>query len=185
LCINDAITLWSSELPFAVNADVEVAGNEYEMPDRCVVINRIWGDFTGDGVKEFVSKASRQDTQGAWVQDSEPIVILPDFPEEGKYYLPRTPQATFTLYYGEHRAIIDAEDATLDFGMRTWGLQALRALAAYYSHNPRSTFRADLAQWAGRTDLNVGNPLAQEAKRWLQEYERIMRTYTTPLTYQE
>lgn len=175
--VNDAIVLWSSEAPFPAKVTVTLAANEYVYPEDCVRPWRVHGQFSASGTNEFIRRASSDDLKGAWQSESEPICFIPQFPEAGKYYLPRVPKADFTLYYGARRARLPDDVATLDLVDREWGVDAIRALAAYKVHNPRSVFRARLEQFAGPADKNVGNPLHEEADRWLAEYVRIMRIY--------
>lgn len=175
--VNDAIVIWSSEAPFAAKATVVASGNEYEYPARCTRVWRVYGQFSTNGTDEFVKQATSDDMRGAWVSSSEPICFIPQYPIAGYYYLPRTPLADFIVYYGARRDRL-ADDATaLDICERAWGIDAIRAYTAFKAHNPRSVFRARLEQFSGPADKNVGNPLHEEADRWLAEYKRIMQNH--------
>lgn len=174
--INDAILMFTEEVPFSRSEDVVVSGNEYTMPDNCTQIELIWGTFSA-GVVEFIETGDLQ--LGVWTEGDEPAVIIPGFPDEGSYYLPQTPQgSTFKLiYWASIPGDLSANDDELDLGQRAWGEQAIRALAGYFAYFPKSAYRARLEQWADKQDQNVNNPLEQEAMRHLKEYNRIVATY--------
>lgn len=185
LCLNRAITLHTTELPFSAYQEFEAAGTTYDMPDYLVTIHRVRGPFNSSGDLQFVGQATRHEFSGVWVASSEPICYVPHFPERDKFYLPRAPTGAFTLYYGVRLPELAQEADELDVGHRLWSLYAIITLAGYCSFDPKSVSRAGLEQWAGQVDLPVDNPLEQEAARWLAEYERLMRTYAQPLKFAE
>jgi hypothetical protein len=172
-CINWSIDLHTWELPFAANVEVAASGNSYDFPELAVSLWRVYGDF-GQGVNEFVGEADRTIFFGYWTQGDEPVCFIPHFPEAGKYYLPKAPSGSFTLYYGTRRAALDDDQTDLDLGHRSWSKEAIVKLAGHYAFDPKSTGRAGLEQWAQRIDLPVDNPLEQEADRWLAQYDRLM-----------
>lgn len=181
-CLNWAITLHTTELPFAAYTSVSASGNEYELPALGVAIHLIRGLF-GDSESTFIRAAERDDFVGVWTTGDEPKCFITDFPEEGSYYLPYAPTGDFTLYYGIRRAEMDDDEDTYDYGERAWTIPAICYLAGSHAFDPKSASRAGLEQWASKIDLNVDNPLDQESKRWYERYRTQMLTYAQPLSF--
>ena len=187
LYINWAVVQWTTDIPIAASASFVVNGNEYTLPDDAVAVSYVAGYFENASYTEHVFPGDIE--PGMWQTDYEPKILLPDHPEHGKFYLPRAPiGSTFTLYYGAlHPWLVVDEDpeinVDMDFGLRRWGEMAVLSYAAYLAHNPSASFRAFLEQWAGKIDLNVGNPLAEEAQRWLDFYNALLDQHARPTSF--
>lgn len=183
LFIKDAVTIWTTDLPIPSSQafDVVSGQHEYDLPEDLVEAWWVKGYFASASVAEFA--APLEVDLGAWQESYEPIGFLVDFSGVGKFYLPRLPQgSSFTLYYGATHAELGAA-TDLDLGRQTWGRLAVLAYAAFLALSAKSVARAQLEQHARKTDLNVDNPLEQEARRWLTEYERLMARYAEPVSF--
>ena len=180
LFLNDAITLFTTQVPYSKSVDVDVSGQSYDYPDDLVAVERVWGYFTNATIKEFISTGDIED--GAWETNAEPTIVVTGFPSEGQYYFPYQPQGSqFTLMYWAFKSagfVVDTPGTTVDFGSRPWAEMAVRNLTGFLAFSPGSSFRALLEQWADKQDLNVDNPLEQEARRYMKEYMRILSLYT-------
>lgn len=172
MCIGDAITLWSSQLPFIRTAEVTLDGQSYRYPDNCAQVYRMYGPFASLDDPQWVLRATRAD----W-QTGTPVCFVPNYPVEGYYYFPTAPLGNFTLLWGEILEVPTSDAELIELGNRHWGKQAIRMLAGYYAFFANATFRSRIEQWETRLDKGVGNPFAEEAKRWLADYMRLMETY--------
>lgn len=178
LFINDAVQIWTTDLPIAAIKSYDVAANTYDAPTDMVEAWWVEGYFVSASEPQFIAPMDIE--PGAWQDNYEPIGFLVDWPAAGQFYLPRAPQSTtFTFYYGKVHPELTAQ-VDLDMGRHTWGRLAVLAYAAFLALSAKSVARASLEQHARKTDLNVDNPLEQEAKRWLAEYERLMARYAEP-----
>lgn len=181
-CLNWAITLHTSELPFSAQQSFEASGNQYELPDLAVKIFRVFGPF-GDGQDRFIKSATRDAFTGIWVAGEEPICFVEDFPEDGYFYLPYAPTSDFTLYYGTRRDELTDDATALNLGRRAWSVVAIVTLAGAAAFDPKAASRANLEQWASKVDQRVDNPLDQEAARRYHRYEELMLKYAQPLAF--
>lgn len=191
-CINAGIRMATTEVPFDSSEEFTADGKEYDLPDYCVKVHRV--SLYVDGALTFWNTGGHRELSGVWGTGDEPQVVLVHFPSHGRFYLPYEPPSDFTLYYAARRQELtlaeedeelgEDETDTIDLGHNAWMQWAILAFAAYYAFNPRSAFRADLEQWAMKIDLNVDNPLEQEGRRWLKEYQRIIQTYAQPPVFE-
>ena len=179
LFLNMAIIKYTTDLPsasvhtYTVADDAQGDNNTYLLPDDFVADGFVRGEFDSSE-SENVPRLNVQ--YGAWTTGDEPKGYLIDHPSEGYLYLPREPESsTFKLFYGayEDTELVDDTD-TFDFGRNRWGEQAVYSYAAYLAFNPSSSARAQLEQWARKGDQRVGNPLEEEAQRWLVRYRDLM-----------
>lgn len=181
--INDAITVHTTEVPYAESASVNVVADQhnYTLPDDCVQIKLVEGYFQTSSQAYFVQPLDLPTEEWFYWEDSaEPVGVLQHFPDETSYYFPYAPTgSTFTLYYWKKIiGVLEEDEDTLDLGTRYWSALAINALAAYFAHLPSATYRAYLEQWARKQDLNVGNPLEEMASAYLREYERLVAQHT-------
>ena len=190
LFLNQAIVKYTTDLPIAtartytVAADQQEDEHTYLLPEDFVHDRFLRGVFDA-AVAENVRRLNYQ--FGSWETADEPKGYLIDWPREGCLYLPREPESdTFTLYYGAfcNTELVEDEDA-FDFGRNRWGEQAVYAYAAYLAFNPASARRAQLEQWARKGDQRVGNPLEEEAQRWLDRYRSLLAEHAeVPATWE-
>ena len=115
--LKDATTVWTTDLPVPSDQSVNVVAHEYDLPTDLVEAYWIRGYFASSSTLEFIQELEVE--PGAWTDNYEPIGFLLDFPERGKFYLPRQPLGTtFNLYYGAvHAELSDVVD--LDMGRHT------------------------------------------------------------------
>jgi hypothetical protein len=179
LFLNQAIIQFTTDVPkasrkvYTVVTDQQDDANTYLLPTDLVKARFARGTF-GDSDTETVTRINMR--QGAWDAGYEPKGFLIDWPLEGSFYFPRQPTSdTFTLYYGAVHStrLVDNAD-TFDLGRNLWGEQAIYFYAAFLCFNPSSSRRAQLEQWARKTDQNVGNPLEEEGKRWHNLYKELI-----------
>lgn len=182
--IIEAVTQYTTQVPFQASATVAASGNEYTLPELAVDILRIRGSFIDTASTQFVGRAEPKDLYGVWPTGEEPVVYIPHYPSHGKYYLPREPLADFTLQYHArvYPPVVGSDDDSIELGQRGWGRWAIVTLACYFCFFPRASGRSYLEQFSGRPDINVGNPLREEAKEWLREYERTIKLFTQRMT---
>lgn len=166
------VNQWSGEVPFPTSVTVTNAGNEYQKPEDCAQVWSAYGYFESESYMQHVKPGTLE--AGVWRTDSEPVVILDEYPNAGYYYLPYAPTGDFTLYYGALHPRLSSEQGLSLNANRAWGEFAVIAYSAYLAHNPAAAARAGLEQWADRQDLKVDNPLEQEGARWLAVYESVM-----------
>ena len=180
LFLNHAIVKFTMDVPtrtqktYTIATDQVGNANTYAMPDDFVRGYYIRGYFESSTVLENVLEINLH--PGSWDDYAEPRGYIVDWPAEGSLYLPRQPDgSTFTLYYGAyHDAWLSSDSETVDLGRRLWGELAILAYAAFLAFNPTSAQRANLEQWARKGDQNVGNPLEEEAQRWLAFYQSLL-----------
>jgi hypothetical protein len=180
LFLNHAIIKFTHDLPnssynlFTVADDQVGDANTYELPTDFVRDAFVRGYFEGVSNPENILRLNIQ--PGVWETGDEPRGYVIDWPMEGLFYLPRSPmESTFTMYYGAYHEDWLTEDVdTFDMGRNRWGEQAIYAYASFLAFNPSSSRRAQLEQWNRRGDQNVGNPLEEEAYRWLKIYNDLL-----------
>ena len=183
LFLNLAIIQFTTDLPVSNSHTYTIAsdyvGDEhtYTLPADFVYATTVRGYFESGAEMENLPR--QHIDFGSWDTGDEPRCYMIDWPSEGYLYLPREPQgSTFTLYYGSyHNTWLDEDSDTFDLGRNRWGEQAIYAYAAFLAFNPSSSQRAQLEQWARRGDLNVGNPLEEEARRWLALYNTLLEEH--------
>jgi hypothetical protein len=66
----------------------------------------------------------------------------------------------------------DADE--IPIGRYRWAYMALGCFMAYCAELRDGVSRAQLEQWAQKTDANVGNPLNVNAAEWLKAYNRLV-----------
>lgn len=181
LFINHALIKFTSDVPLATAATFTIAddqlesgGRTYSLPGDVVSLTFIRGYFETTSVEENIFPL--QIGPGAWDENDEPRGILADWPVYGQFYLPRAPQgSTFKLYYlAFHNSWLTEETDSYNPQRRAWAEQAWLSYAAYLAFNPSSSRRAQLEQWNRKGDANVGNPLEEEARRWLALYVGLL-----------
>ena len=177
--LNHAIVKFTHDLPIAkahaytVATDQQGDAHTFLLPDDFVTDRYLRATFW----TTYAETVFRLNVEpGLWVEGDEPTGYILDFPAEGNIYLPREPEsATFTLYYsGYHSSWLTDNVDEFDLGRNRWGEEAVYAYAAFLAFNPSSARRAQLEQWGRRGDLNVGNPLDEEAARWKAHYESLL-----------
>ena len=182
--INLAVTQWTTDVPIASsNTYVVVAGqHEYTLPENAVDVRTIYGYFESAATQEWLAPMILR--PGAFDLNDEPRRYMVGYPTESKFYLPREPQGTsFTLYYGAtHSPLSTTVD--LDLRQLRWGELAVLYYSAFLAFLPYSASRSRLEQWARRADLNVGNPLEEEAQRYLDRYEELLERHAEPPVYE-
>ena len=183
--INLAITKWTTDLPIRSSTEyTAVSGqHEYDMPENAVSLNLVYGYFESTGTAEWIPTMLIR--PGAFVENDEPRRVIVGFPTESQFYLPRESQgSTFTVYYGaRHTPLVDDTD-TLNLRAYAWGELAVLYYAAYLAFVPYSASRARLAQWAKWPELNVGNPLSEQAELYKQMYEELMEQNAEPVYWE-
>jgi hypothetical protein len=180
LFLNLALIQFTTDVPIASSVTYTIATDQqadsrtYLLPANFVDDRFVRGYFESTSKIETIRQRSVE--AGAWEEYSEPRCYILDYPSRGDFYLPREPQETdFTLYYrGYHNSWLTDDTDTYNMSRDRWGEQAIYAYAAYLAFNPSSARRAQLEQWARRGDQNVGNPLEEEAARWLALYEELL-----------
>lgn len=180
LFINHAIVRFTHDVPIESSKTYTVAtdqvgnANTFTLPVDFVKALLIEGYFAQSTYAERIGKLSL--SAGTWSVNNEPIGFIVNYPIRGKFYLPReSAGATFTFYYGAWcDDELEEDDDTYDMGNDGWSEQAVLAYAAYLAFNPSSAMRAFLEQWSRKGDLNVGNPLEEEANRWLRLYQSLL-----------
>lgn len=190
LFLNMAIVKYTNDMPtssvetYTIETDAQADNHTYLLPDDFVTDYFLRGQFDSADY-ENVPRINFQ--YGEWVTGDEPKGYFIDFPSEGYLYLPREPESsTFSLYYGSFSDTnLDDDADTFDFGRNKWGEQAVYSYAAYLAFNPSSSARAQLEQWARKGDQRVGNPLEEEANRWLQRYRDLIEEHAeVPTTWE-
>jgi len=183
LFLNMALRKYTTDMPSASSVQYTVATDQtldahtYTLPDNYVRDYFIRGYFASGSELENIFRANPR--PGSWETGDEPRTYFIDWPLEGSLYIVREAYgATFSLYYGAHQTTWLTNDGdTFNLGRHSWGEQAIYAYAAYLSFNPASAMRAQLEQWARKNDLNVGNPLEEEANRWLTLYTSLIEAH--------
>jgi len=190
LFLNMALVKYTTDVPIAsshlytVADDAQGDNHTYLLPDDYVIDRLLRGEFDA-AENENVPRINSQ--FGMWVTGDEPKGYLIDYPSEGYLYLPREPGGTtFTFFYGGFNDTeLDDDADTFDFGRNRWGEQAVYAYASYLAFSPSSSARAQLEQWARKGDQNVGNPLEEEASRWLRMYRDLIAEHAEfPVTWE-
>jgi len=183
--INLAIAKWTTDLPIASSNSYTVVADQhtYTLPENSVGVDWVYGYFESAATQEFIS--SMKIKPGAFVENDEPRRFIEGFPTDGEFYLPRIPsESTFTLYYrAKHTPLVNDAD-TLDLRQYAWGELAVLYYAGYLAYLPHAANRARLEQWARKGDLNVGNPLAEQAMRFKLMYEELMEEHAMPVVYE-
>jgi len=191
LFLNHAIIKFSTDVPsptglvYTVETDQQADSRTYLLPEDMVAPVWVRGNFTTTAVLETVERIYPR--PGAWTSNNEPLGFIVDWPQEGQFYLPREPlSSTFTLYYTAfHADWLDEDQDTFNLGRNRWGEQAVLYYAAHLAFNPPASRRAQLEQWNRRTDQNVGNPLEEEAARWLRLYRNLLSEHEeSPITWE-
>ncbi len=183
--INMAIVQWTTDVPIASSTPYDVVTNqhEYDLPGNAACVYFVRGYFETTAEQEFL--APMQLTPGAWPTLNEPRRYIVGFPIDGQFYLPRLPLGTsFTLHYGAVHNELATDQDLLDLRLCRWGEQAVVFYTCYLAHLPYAASRARLQQWARRPDIDVGNPLAEEAGRWLERYNDLLRDHAEPAMYE-
>jgi len=183
--INLAITQWTTDVPIASSNSYTVVSDqhEYDMPENAVDVRNMYGYFESTSTQEYL--APMQIRPGAYALNDEPRRYVVGFPTETQFYLPREPRGTsFTLYYGATHSPLALDTDTLNLRTHRWGELAVLYYAAYLAFLPYSASRARLEQWARKQDLNVQNPLAEEAQAYMDRYIELREQYTGPVVYE-
>lgn len=184
--INLAIVKWTSDVPIkSSNTLTVVSGqHEYDLPDNTVSVSLLKGYFESSSTQEYL--APMQMKPGAFTDLDEPRRFVVGFPTESQIYVTRAPISgtTMTLYYGAKHSPLGSDSATLDLRMYAWGELAVLYYAAYLAYLPYSASRARQEQWAGRNDLNVGNPLQEESQKFREAYEQLIAEHTEPASWE-
>jgi hypothetical protein len=190
LFINMAIIKYTTDMPissvkvYTVADDAQADNHTYILPTDLVTDLFLRGQFDS---AEYENVARLNFQYGEWITGSEPKGYFIDHPSEGYLYLPREPESTtFSFYYGAcYEDTLESDSDSFDFGRNKWGEQAVYAYAAYLAFNPSSSARAQLEQWARKGDQRVGNPLEEEADRWLQIYRDLIEDHAEiPTTWE-
>jgi hypothetical protein len=173
--INLAITQWTTDLPIASANSYDVVSDqhEYTLPENTVKAVSVYGYFESSTTQEWLSSMKLR--PGSFDDNDEPRRFIVGFPTESQFYLPRVPRgSTFTLYYkAKHSPLVLGTDA-LDLRQEAWGELAVLYYASYLCYMPYAANRARLEQWGRKGDLNVGNPLAEQAMRYKLMYEELL-----------
>lgn len=100
-----------------------------------------------------------------------------NWPEEDKVTFNRAPSTdeVVTLYYLAAWPAI-ADGGNLPFGGRSWLEEALALYIGYLSFLSHAAGRALNEQWAAKPELAVDNPLDQQARLYMDQYQRVMAT---------
>lgn len=191
LFLNLAIRKYSTDVPvssyktYTVATDQTTDAHTYTLPDDFTRDYFVRGYFEISSEQENILRANLR--PGSWDTGDEPRVYFIDWPNEGNLYLARESLgSTFTLYYGAQQSTwLDDDADTYDLGRNLWGEQAVYAYSAFLAFNPSSARRAQLEQWARRSDLKVGNPLEEEANRWLALYNSLIAMHAeVPIAFE-
>jgi hypothetical protein len=184
--INLAVTKWTTDLPIASADEYTIVSgqHEYTLPENAVAVSWVYGYFESGSTQEWLSPMHIR--PGAFSTNDEPAGFIIGFPTEAQFYLPREPIAgdTFTLYYGARHTSLSADGDLLDLRQRAWGELAVLYYAAYLAYMPHAANRARLEQWARKGDLNVGNPLAEQAMRYKAMYDDLMELHSAPQVWE-
>lgn len=183
--INMAIAQWTTDVPIASSTPYAVVTGQhvYDLPDNATRVYSVQGYFETTSEQEFL--APMQIAPGTWLTSNEPRRYIVGFPTDQQFYLPRLPQGTsFTLYYGAVHNELLTDESTLDLRLHRWGEQAVVFYTCYLSHLPYAASRARLQQWARRPEIDVGNPLAEEAARWLDRYQDLLHEHAEPYMWE-
>jgi hypothetical protein len=107
---------------------------------------------------------------------SEPISYLLHWPTEGYITFIRIPKVgtNLAIRYGSHRTPLAGDSDAMPFGPYRWMEEAAAHYVGYLAHVMLSVGRASLEQWSERPENVVGNPLADEAKFFLDQYRRVV-----------
>lgn len=184
--INLAITKWTTDLPILSGNSYTVVADqhEYTLPENCVAVDWVYGYFESAGTQEYLAPMKMR--PGAFATNDEPRRFVEGFPSDTQFYLPRLPISgdAFTVYYrAKHSSLVLDADA-LNLRQYAWGELAVLYYAAYLAYLPHAANRARLEQWARKADLNVGNPLAEQAERYKLMYQELMEEYSMPTVYE-
>lgn len=191
LFLNHAIIKFTTDVPmptgfvYTVATDQQADSRTYLIPEDMATPSWVRGNFSSTSVEENIERAYLR--SGSWVSGQEPLGFIVDYPVSGYLYLPRAPLgSTFTLYYGRfHDSWLDSDQDTFNLGRNRWGELAVMYYAAHLAFNPPAARRAQLEQWNRRSDQNVGNPLEEEAVRWLRLYWKLLEQHQeTPTTWE-
>ena len=178
--INLAVTKWTTDIPIA-SADTYVVvsdQHEYDLPENAVSVASVYGYFESSSTKEWLAPMKLR--PGSFDASDEPRRFITGFPTETQVYLPRVPRGTsFIIYYGARHSALVHDSDTLDLRMEAWGELAVLYYASYLAYLPYAANRARLEQWARKGDLNVGNPLAEQAMRYKLMYEELLEENST------
>jgi len=184
--INLAVTKWTTDLPIASSMDYTIVSGQhaYTLPDNAVGADWVYGYFESSATQEWLGPMRIK--PGAFNTNDEPRRFIIGFPNESQFYLPREPIAggTFTLYYGAKHSPLVGDSALLDLRQLAWGELAVLYYAAYLAYLPHAANRARLEQWARKGDLNVGNPLAEQAMRFRAMYDELLEAYGAPQVWE-
>jgi len=184
--INLAVVKWTTDLPMLSSNSYTVVADqhEYTLPENCVVVDWVHGYFESGSTQEYLSPMKIK--PGAFVSNDEPRRFVEGFPTDAHFYLPRLPVSgdTFTVYYRAKHTPLVADSDTLDLRRYAWGELAVLYYAAYLAYLPHAASRARLEQWARKADLNVGNPLAEQAERYKLMYNELMEENAVPTTWE-
>jgi len=184
LFLNHAILQWTTDVPIASSTSyTRVSGQHaYELPENAVSVTSVYGYFESASTPEYLAPMKMK--PGAFEVSYEPRRYVVGFPTDTQFYLPREPQADFTLYYGATATWLENDTDLLNLGIKRWGEQAVLYYAAFLAYNPSAAARARLEQWARSKDLNVGNPLQEEGERWLALYHALVAEHAESATYE-
>ena len=173
--INLAITKWTTDIPIASSNDYTVVADqhEYDLPENTVSVQSVYGYFESSSTKEWLAPMKLR--PGSFDASDEPRRFVVGFPMETQIYLPREPRGTsFTIYYKAKHSPLSLDSDTLDLRLEAWGELAVLYYASYLAYLPHAANRARLEQWGRKGDLNVGNPLAEQAMRYKLMYEELL-----------
>ena len=97
------------------------------------------------------------------------------WPVEDSVTFSRAPTASevVTLHYlGAWPALV--ANGNLPFGTRVWMEEALTLYVGYLSYLSHAAGRAQNEQWSAKPELSVDNPLEQQARLYMEGYQRLM-----------
>lgn len=97
------------------------------------------------------------------------------WPQEDSVTFTRAPTATevTTLHYLAAWPAL-APAGSLPFGTRVWLEEALTLYLGYLAFLSHAAGRAQNEQWSAKPELTVDNPLEQQARLYMEGYQRLM-----------
>lgn len=167
---NLAIDDLSGFVPLAkTDTPAVTGGSDFALPDDLRVLESVvWSDG------KPVPALSFSEEIPVPITTDTILAYLLHWPEEGKITFTRIPTLSPKLYYGAYRPHVTDDADELPFGPFRWMEGALYCYVAMLANLREGVTAAMLEQFKVRNDLNVGNPLNNDAREWWIQYRRIV-----------